>query len=54
MDFANFWKMDGPTESCSGYTVETTESCDDLVRLHFNQSGNFRFLEYLTNNNNKK
>ena len=34
MDFANFWKMDGPTESCSDYTLESTESCDNLVRLH--------------------
>uniref|UniRef100_A0A671UA38 VWFD domain-containing protein n=1 Tax=Sparus aurata TaxID=8175 RepID=A0A671UA38_SPAAU len=34
MDFANFWKMDGPTESCSDYTLESTQSCDNLVRLH--------------------
>ncbi|KAM7406673.1 hypothetical protein PAMP_001038 [Pampus punctatissimus] len=28
-DFANFWKMDGPTESCSDYTPESTQSCND-------------------------
>ncbi|KAM8762761.1 uncharacterized protein AB9X84_007402 isoform 2-T2 [Acanthopagrus schlegelii] len=33
MDFANFWKMDGPTESCSDYTLESTESCDNLKPL---------------------
>uniref|UniRef100_A0A3Q3S1K9 VWFD domain-containing protein n=1 Tax=Mastacembelus armatus TaxID=205130 RepID=A0A3Q3S1K9_9TELE len=33
-DFASFWKMDGPTESCSDYTVESTESCSNMVRLH--------------------
>ncbi|XP_047436677.1 LOW QUALITY PROTEIN: mucin-5AC-like [Mugil cephalus] len=34
-DFANFWKMDGPTESCSDYDVKTkpTESCDNLKPL---------------------
>ncbi|XP_030270539.1 mucin-5AC-like [Sparus aurata] len=33
MDFANFWKMDGPTESCSDYTLESTQSCDNLKPL---------------------
>ncbi|KAM7423466.1 hypothetical protein PAMA_000019 [Pampus argenteus] len=32
-DFANFWKMDGPTESCSDYTPEATESCNDKKPL---------------------
>ncbi|XP_071345430.1 mucin-5AC-like [Trachinotus anak] len=31
MDFASFWKMDGPTESCSDYTVETVQSCNDML-----------------------
>uniref|UniRef100_A0AAQ5YCF1 Uncharacterized protein n=1 Tax=Amphiprion ocellaris TaxID=80972 RepID=A0AAQ5YCF1_AMPOC len=29
-DFADFWKMNGPTEACSDYTVEPTKSCDNL------------------------
>uniref|UniRef100_A0A7N9AQA4 VWFD domain-containing protein n=1 Tax=Mastacembelus armatus TaxID=205130 RepID=A0A7N9AQA4_9TELE len=32
-DFASFWKMDGPTESCSDYTVESTESCSNMKPL---------------------
>ncbi|XP_063737440.1 LOW QUALITY PROTEIN: mucin-5AC-like [Eleginops maclovinus] len=32
-DFANFWKMNGPTESCSDYTLETTESCNNMRPL---------------------
>ncbi|XP_070819737.1 mucin-5B-like [Chaetodon trifascialis] len=32
-DFANFWKMDGPTESCSDYTPELTQSCNDMKPL---------------------
>lgn len=35
MDFANFWKMDGPVESCSDYTPESTQSCNDMVRIHY-------------------
>ncbi|XP_062273741.1 mucin-5AC-like [Scomber scombrus] len=30
MDFANFWKMDGPTESCSDFTLESTEGCNNM------------------------
>ncbi|XP_029354409.1 mucin-5AC-like, partial [Echeneis naucrates] len=33
VDFANFWKMDGPTESCSDYTVESVQNCDDMKPL---------------------
>ncbi|GAA6233825.1 mucin-5AC-like [Lates japonicus] len=33
VDFANFWKMDGPTESCSDYTLESTQSCNDMKPL---------------------
>ncbi|TKS70368.1 Mucin-5B Ovomucin, alpha-subunit [Collichthys lucidus] len=33
MDFANFWKMDGPVESCSDYTPESTQSCNDMKPL---------------------
>ncbi|XP_041795247.1 mucin-5AC-like [Chelmon rostratus] len=33
MDFANIWKMDGPTESCSDYTPELTQSCNDMKPL---------------------
>nr|XP_046254811.1 mucin-5AC-like [Scatophagus argus] len=33
MDFANFWKLDGPTESCSDYTLESTQNCSGVVRL---------------------
>ncbi|XP_078112279.1 mucin-5B-like [Sander vitreus] len=33
MDFANFWKMDGPTESCSDYTLESTQSCNNMKPL---------------------
>uniref|UniRef100_A0A3Q1I4Y6 VWFD domain-containing protein n=1 Tax=Anabas testudineus TaxID=64144 RepID=A0A3Q1I4Y6_ANATE len=33
LDFANFWKMNGPTESCSDYTLESTESCNDMKPL---------------------
>ncbi|XP_028256785.1 mucin-5AC-like isoform X2 [Parambassis ranga] len=32
MDFANFWKMDGPTESCSDFTVESN-SCNNTRPL---------------------
>ncbi|XP_038549700.1 mucin-5B-like [Micropterus salmoides] len=32
-DFANFWKMDGPTESCSDYTLESAESCNAMKPL---------------------
>uniref|UniRef100_A0AAQ4S8H5 VWFD domain-containing protein n=1 Tax=Gasterosteus aculeatus aculeatus TaxID=481459 RepID=A0AAQ4S8H5_GASAC len=34
VDFAKFWKMDGPTESCSDYTLDSTQSCNNMVRLH--------------------
>ncbi|XP_034004778.1 mucin-5AC-like [Trematomus bernacchii] len=30
VDFANFWKMNGPTESCSDYTLESTQSCNNM------------------------
>ncbi|XP_053177491.1 mucin-5AC-like [Scomber japonicus] len=30
IDFANFWKMDGPTESCSDYTLESTQGCNGM------------------------
>ncbi|XP_031734062.1 mucin-5AC-like isoform X2 [Anarrhichthys ocellatus] len=33
VDFANFWKMDGPTEICSDYTLESTQSCKDMKPL---------------------
>ncbi|XP_054464014.1 mucin-5AC-like [Anoplopoma fimbria] len=33
VDFAKFWKMDGPTESCSDYTLESTQSCDNMKPL---------------------
>ncbi|CAB1452923.1 unnamed protein product [Pleuronectes platessa] len=33
VDFANFWKMDGPTESCSDYTQEPIKSCKDMKPL---------------------
>nr|XP_020479269.1 mucin-5AC-like isoform X1 [Monopterus albus] len=33
VDFSNFWKMDGPTESCSAYTLESTERCNDMRPL---------------------
>uniref|UniRef100_UPI003AB09373 mucin-5AC-like n=1 Tax=Centroberyx gerrardi TaxID=166262 RepID=UPI003AB09373 len=33
MDYANFWKMDGPTESCSDYTLASTESCNGMKPL---------------------
>ncbi|XP_029318721.1 mucin-5B-like [Cottoperca gobio] len=33
VDFANFWKMDGPTESCSDYTLESTQSCNNMKPL---------------------
>ncbi|KAA8591404.1 hypothetical protein FQN60_002347 [Etheostoma spectabile] len=33
MDFANFWKMDGPTESCSDYKLESTQSCNNMKPL---------------------
>ncbi|KAK2853378.1 hypothetical protein Q5P01_006039 [Channa striata] len=33
-DFANFWKMDGPTESCSDYTTpESSQSCNNMQPL---------------------
>uniref|UniRef100_A0A3Q1EJY4 VWFD domain-containing protein n=1 Tax=Acanthochromis polyacanthus TaxID=80966 RepID=A0A3Q1EJY4_9TELE len=32
-DFADFWKMNGPTEACSDYTVEPTKSCDNLILM---------------------
>uniref|UniRef100_A0A667WQP7 VWFD domain-containing protein n=1 Tax=Myripristis murdjan TaxID=586833 RepID=A0A667WQP7_9TELE len=32
-DYGNFWKMDGPTESCSDYTLASTESCNDMKHL---------------------
>eukprot|EP00064_Thunnus_orientalis_P018085 superscaffoldBa00004049_g18176 len=32
-DFANFWKMNGPTESCSDYTLESTQGCNDTKPL---------------------
>ncbi|KAK1891904.1 Mucin-5AC [Dissostichus eleginoides] len=31
VDFANFWKMNGPTESCSDYTLESTQSCNYMI-----------------------
>uniref|UniRef100_A0A8C4FBK3 VWFD domain-containing protein n=1 Tax=Dicentrarchus labrax TaxID=13489 RepID=A0A8C4FBK3_DICLA len=33
MDYANFWKMDGPTESCSDYTLESTQNCNNMKPL---------------------
>ncbi|KAL3066151.1 hypothetical protein OYC64_016155 [Pagothenia borchgrevinki] len=33
VDFANFWKMNGPTESCSDYTLESTQSCNYMRPL---------------------
>ncbi|XP_034418303.1 mucin-5AC-like [Cyclopterus lumpus] len=33
VDFANFWKMDGPTESCSDYTLESTQRCTNMKPL---------------------
>ncbi|XP_056134724.1 mucin-5AC [Lampris incognitus] len=33
MDYASFWKMDGPTESCSDYTIASTESCNNMKAL---------------------
>ncbi|KAI9542129.1 hypothetical protein NQZ68_023712 [Dissostichus eleginoides] len=33
VDFANFWKMNGPTESCSDYTLESTQSCNNMRPL---------------------
>ncbi|XP_060923656.1 mucin-5AC-like [Limanda limanda] len=33
VDFANFWKMDGPTESCSDYIQEPMKSCKDMKPL---------------------
>uniref|UniRef100_A0AAQ5XS75 Mucin-5AC-like n=1 Tax=Amphiprion ocellaris TaxID=80972 RepID=A0AAQ5XS75_AMPOC len=31
-DFADFWKMNGPTEACSDYTVEPTKSlCEQIL-----------------------
>ncbi|XP_049907177.1 mucin-5B-like [Epinephelus moara] len=32
-DFANFWKMDGPTESCSDFTQESTMTCNNMKPL---------------------
>ncbi|XP_049449990.1 mucin-2-like [Epinephelus fuscoguttatus] len=32
-DFANFWKMDGPTESCSDFTQESTMTCKNTKPL---------------------
>ncbi|KAF7666854.1 hypothetical protein LDENG_00091220 [Lucifuga dentata] len=33
VDYSNFWKMDGPTESCSDYTPASTQSCSDMKPL---------------------
>ncbi|AWP02053.1 putative mucin-5AC [Scophthalmus maximus] len=33
VNFANFWKMNGPTESCSGNTKESPQSCNDMKPL---------------------
>ncbi|XP_068587027.1 LOW QUALITY PROTEIN: mucin-2-like [Cebidichthys violaceus] len=33
VDFANFWKMDGPTEICSDYNLESTQSCNNMKPL---------------------
>ncbi|XP_040894134.1 mucin-5AC-like [Toxotes jaculatrix] len=35
VDFASFWKLDGPTESCSDYTLESTiqQNCNDMKPL---------------------
>nr|XP_040016210.1 mucin-5AC-like [Gasterosteus aculeatus aculeatus] len=33
VDFAKFWKMDGPTESCSDYTLDSTQSCNNMKPL---------------------
>ncbi|KAM9860598.1 mucin-5B-like [Aulostomus maculatus] len=32
-DFGNFWKMDGPTESCSDVSQKSKQSCNDLEPL---------------------
>ncbi|KAI4830567.1 hypothetical protein KUCAC02_002188 [Chaenocephalus aceratus] len=31
VDFANFWKMNGPTESCSDYTLESAQRCTNML-----------------------
>ncbi|XP_068172431.1 mucin-5AC-like [Antennarius striatus] len=33
MDFGNFWKMDGPTETCSDYTPLSLINCSDTKPL---------------------
>ncbi|XP_067349506.1 mucin-5AC-like isoform X4 [Channa argus] len=33
MDFANFWKMDGPTENCFDHTSESSQSCNNMKPL---------------------
>ncbi|KAK5934857.1 hypothetical protein CgunFtcFv8_020273 [Champsocephalus gunnari] len=33
VDFASFWKMNGPTESCSDYTLESAQSCNNMRPL---------------------
>ncbi|KAM3626235.1 uncharacterized protein V6R79_025169 [Siganus canaliculatus] len=32
-DFANFWKIDGPTETCTDSTPESKQNCTDLKPL---------------------
>ncbi|XP_076011969.1 mucin-5B-like [Genypterus blacodes] len=31
LDYSNFWKVDGPTESCSDYTPNSKQHCKDMT-----------------------